>query len=520
MKGKALVVSHARCPYYVFKADGFHLAIDRHIPAYFEIDQLAYEALDLLKEGAAQQVVESHLKEKWGRDLVTAVFASLAALKNKGFFVGRGAPPQMGATEDVENLVCSRTGKIQLALAESCNLRCRYCYVHRDDKWRSGRERIMPWEVARKGVDFLLRRAGHIDDLSITFFGGEPLLNKDVFHKVVSYTEQRKRELRKGKPTFYSLTTNGILMSRDVIRQIKRYNFGLMLSMDGPPEVHDAVRVFINNKGSWAATARGARELMKYRRQVSVRCTLTKRCLEKARIVRFLEDFGFYRIRMSVALGQAYLKGPYDIGPDELEALEADDKKIEEGYIEAIRTGDWDNHRFARYEQALMDVFEPQRQSFRCGVGRGTTIVDVKGDLYPCHRYLGMEKYQLGDVDEGVDPDLFAAYLEKFFALRRRLCSDCWANTLCSGPCPYYVSHPNGEMVEPEPWYCKMIRDGIEKNAVFHSRIRRDFPEYYQHVVEKHLAWKKATGRHPKSDREIADENDERRNQDAGPLGN
>ena len=493
-------------PYRAFEAERRYFVLDRYIPAYFEVDKPTHQMLVLLQGGAPTKAVLARVGSTWGRRCAERVLNTVVSMKRKGFFLGRGTPSAMGGAKAVERLVQAKTNKVQLALAESCNLRCRYCYVHRDTKWHHARERIMPWEIARKAVDFLVKRAGNADGLSITFFGGEPLLNKDVMHKVIAYTEARRGELGKKEPTYYSLTTNGTLMSLDVIRQIKRYNFGLMLSMDGPPEVHDGVRIFINNRGSWAATARGAKFLMKHRKQVSVRCTLTNRCLEKTRIVRFLEDFGFYRTRMSVAMGQAHLKGPYDIGPEELEVIEKEDRILEERYIAAIRAGDWDNHRWARYEQAIMDIREPQRQSFRCGVGRGTTIVDAKGDLYPCHRYLGMEKYRLGDVEKGVDPDLFAGYLEQFFAVRRRLCSDCWANTLCNGPCPYYISHPNGEMVEPESWYCKVIRDGIEKNVASYSRIRRDFPDYYQHVVEKHLAMKSApAGRHPKSGREITD---------------
>ena len=492
--------------------------VDGYVPAYFEIDKLTFEMLTLLAEGIREKAVCARLRDAWGEEPVDRAFDSFAALKEQGFFVRRGAPPAMGGARTIEGLVRAQTDKVQLALAESCNLGCKYCYVHRESKWRRRNERIMPWEIARKAVDFLIRRAGrNASGYSITFFGGEPLLNKHVLHNVVAYTDARKKELGLTKPTFYSLTTNGTLMSLDVIRQIKRHNFGIMVSMDGPPDVHDGVRVFLNHRGSWAATARGARYLMQYRRQVSVRCTITNRCLEKARIVRYLEDFGFYRIRLSVAMGQAYRKGPFDVGPEELKALETEDEILEELYVESIRSGDWDNHRFARYRQLLMDMREPQRQTMRCGAGRGTTIVDIKGDLYPCHRYLGMEAYRLGNVDTGVDPELFAAYLEKFFVLRQRLCADCWANTLCLGPCLYYVSHPSGEMVDPEPWYCDMIRRGIENSAAFHSRIRRDFPDYYEHVVRRHEEMKNSVAArnarrdreipgHPNSNREIPDQ--------------
>jgi len=475
-------------PFHAFEGGGFYLALDRFIPAYLEIDRLADEALCMFERGIPEHIVQQKLVRDWGAARVTNMFASLKALQRKGFFARRGSPPVMGGARTIERLVHSRTGRIQLALAESCNLRCKYCYVHPESKWRHQNERIMPWEVAREAIDLLLQRAGTIDDLSITLFGGEPLLNKEALHQVIAYTEARKKELCKDKKTFYSLTTNGILMSHDVIREIKRHNFGLMISMDGPATVHDAVRVFLNHRGSWRATARGAMELMKFRRQVSVRCTITKQCLEKARIVQYLEDFGFHHIRASLAVGQAYEKGPLDVGPDEFQILNKEDKVLEARYIESILSGDWANHRFARFRQALMDVREPKRQAMRCGVGRGTTVVDTKGDLYPCHRYLGMTAYRLGNVNTGIVPELFVTYLEKLFALRRRLCINCWANTLCLGPCPYYVSHSSGDMVDPEPWYCDRIRKSIEDNAAFHSRVRHDYPDYYQYVLQTHIS--------------------------------
>ncbi len=135
------------------------------------------------------------------------------------------------------------TNRIELYLAEACNLRCRYCYVDGNAALNNG---LMPWEIARQAIDLVFSRAGDADQIHITFFGGEPLLNKPVLRRAMDYSQQLGAE--RGKQVIYSMTTNATLLDDEIIDLIKRYNFGLMVSLDGPPEVQDRMRPFADGR--------------------------------------------------------------------------------------------------------------------------------------------------------------------------------------------------------------------------------------------------------------------------------
>ena len=100
--------------------------------------------------------------------------------------------------------------KVELFLTEDCNLLCDYCFVATK---KAGRQ--MFWEVARKAIDFLLTQSRDAPDIDITFFGGEPLLELSLMRRIAEYVERRARPL--GKEVHYAVTTNGTLMSEEIL---------------------------------------------------------------------------------------------------------------------------------------------------------------------------------------------------------------------------------------------------------------------------------------------------------------
>lgn len=122
--------------------------------------------------------------------------------------------------------------------------------------------------VARAAINWLFAVSGRSGEVGITFFGGEPLMNKDVLLFAVSYSQRLAR--LHGKKVFYSMTTNGTLIDDDVVSVIKRYNFGLMVSLDGPRERHDGQCPTRAGTGSFDLAVAGIRRLMARRKRVPV----------------------------------------------------------------------------------------------------------------------------------------------------------------------------------------------------------------------------------------------------------
>jgi len=463
-------------PYHLFRFRGSGYGFDIASSAVVRLDDPAYDALSLRTEGVDDETIAHRLAAAYGTETSQTVLGELAWLEQRGLF---RAP--LLTYDDAENeayiqkLSVMSTSQIELYLAEACNLRCRYCYVNDNDALNNG---LMPWEIARQAVDLLFHRADQAEEVGITFFGGEPLLNKPVMRQVITYSQGLG--VRHGKRVRYSLTTNATLLDDEVIGYIKKYNFGLMISLDGPREVHDRVRLFADGRGSFEAATRNIRRLMRRRRAVTVRCTLSNQCLDRPRIVQFLEDFGFTRVAMSRCTGKSHRLGPYDIGPEENAELQAQDGYFLDRLLDQLSRGE--PVRFNPWATALRNIHDQQNRRIRCGVGRGCTTVGIDGKLYPCHRYVGMDRYVLGHVSTGIDREAFVAYLRGYFQTKR-LCETCWAIHICGGYCPWYVSVEDGTFLPPRDYWCQEVLHWYEQGIWLYDTLRTDYPDYFRRVV-------------------------------------
>lgn len=173
-------------PYHLFAYRGVPYVFDIETSAVLKLDDPARAALARRLAGADAATLAAQLARDYGETTAQTVLGELRWLEQRGLFC---APVR--AYDDAENeayiqqLTRMGSNKIELYLAETCNLRCRYCYVDAHAALNHG---LMPWEVARQAIDFVFARAGEADSVNITFFGGEPLLNKPVLKQAIAYS--------------------------------------------------------------------------------------------------------------------------------------------------------------------------------------------------------------------------------------------------------------------------------------------------------------------------------------------
>jgi Arylsulfatase regulator (Fe-S oxidoreductase) len=138
-------------------------------------------------------------------------------------------------TENLHLLAEHYMGNLILQVTQQCNLRCKYCAYSGNYYNRSHTSNRMDFETAKKAIDFYLKRSEKADQLALSFYGGEPLLEFELIKKCVSYILQRKGD----KKILFTMTTNGTLMTEDVIEFLVKYEFNLMISLDGDKKSHD-----------------------------------------------------------------------------------------------------------------------------------------------------------------------------------------------------------------------------------------------------------------------------------------
>jgi len=465
-------------PYHLFEHKGLYFAFDVEKVAALRIDRPAYDFLEAMQASGSAEGAMERLTDRYEADVLSQLAQEVAALQGQGYLVGPVTGPD---EEDFEQLIArlvkKSTGNIELYLAEACNMRCKYCYVGENDALHNG---LMPSEVARAAVDLVFRRSRGVPNIQITFFGGEPLLNKPVMREVIAYSQMLGQQ--HGKTVRYSLTTNATLLDDEVIGYIKQYNFGLMISLDGPPEVQNEMRPMADGSGSFDRVAQNVKRLMRRRKRVTVRCTISNRHLNLMDIVEFLEGFGFTRVGLSRCDGKSYRTGEYDIGPEEYALLEEQYERLLERYLRQIEQGE--ELRFDQFTGGAKGMHKPERVPLlRCGVCRGCTTVGVDGKLYPCHRYAGMEHYVMGDVSTGVDREKQAEILRNYFRIKQH-CENCWARSVCNLACPWYFSCADGSSRPPDPARCREAQREAERLLWLYSRVCVDHLDYFQKKPE------------------------------------
>jgi len=135
-------------------------------------------------------------------------------------------------------------------VTQKCNLRCKYCiYGGFYPNQRSHSNKEINFETARNAIDYIfdLVKKNYRQEIIIGFYGGEPLLNFKTVKKIVKYAT----EIFTNRAVRFTMTTNGTLLSNEIINYIIRNNFRILVSLDGPKKIHDSKRIFKNGKGSY-----------------------------------------------------------------------------------------------------------------------------------------------------------------------------------------------------------------------------------------------------------------------------
>jgi uncharacterized protein len=151
------------------------------------------------------------------------------------------------STDFVEDILKNNIQKLCLQITQNCNFRCKYCVYSGEYETRKHDNKVMSWEIAKQSIDFLIEHSISATNLNIGFYGGEPLMNFDLIKKCMEYAESHIT----GKEIGYSMTTNGSLLTDEIVEELLKRNFKLTISIDGPKDIQDANRVMVNGNGTF-----------------------------------------------------------------------------------------------------------------------------------------------------------------------------------------------------------------------------------------------------------------------------
>lgn len=426
-----------------FSINGDYLLFDVSSGSLHLIDEEAFQALTALKEG--KEFTSPPAKE---------VMTELEQLEKEGLLF---TPENKEVAEFKFN---NRPLKsLCLHVAHKCNLKCRYCFGSQG--CFGGKEELMPLDTALQSVDYLLERSGSRCQCEIDFFGGEPLLNFPVVKETVEYAEKVGSLL--GKKFTFTLTTNGLLLGKEVLEFLGEHNINLVLSLDGSAATHDRLRYFAGGQGSFASVYPKIKEAVEFRKSKSyytyVRGTFTALNLDITQHTKDLLDLGLEYLSLE----------PVVTTDEELRIREEHLPKLYQEYEDLVLLYHQCKQAFYFFTFFHFEVNFQQGQCLPrrlagCGAGRDYLAVTPEGDLYPCHQFVGREKYRLGNLHCAGVP--LKAEVKELFAeidfRQKEGCPSCWARFYCSGGCHANSDLMTENILKPDPIGCQLQKKRLE----------------------------------------------------------
>jgi uncharacterized protein len=363
-----------------------------------------------------------------------------------------------------------------LHVAESCNLRCRYCY-HGEKGNGKGTQRQMSREVAMRAVDFLFQRSGGLEDLVLVFFGGEPLLNFETIRCAAEYAEGKAAA--SGKRVNFAITTNGTLLAPRIVDFLEEHDVSVTVSLDGFPEMHDRYRRFADDRPSYEVILPRLGDLIERarKRPVVARVTVVDEPERVPEILDHLLHIGFVEAGFApVTTGHP----EYQLSDRQMNELLGAFRQLGQRFIEAA--GEERFFGFSNLIDLLVSLHQGQVMSYPCGAGLGLFSVDAGGRLFLCQRFTGEEKFCMGDVFEGFDEERLAGFRKEADISNKEECRSCWARTICTGGCYHEACVREGSHLKPNLHYCDWIKRWGETGLDVYCSIAARWPDYLERL--------------------------------------
>lgn len=343
-----------------------------------------------------------------------------------------------------------------LHIAHDCNLACKYCFA--DEGEYHGKRELMSYEVGRKALDFLVANSGSRTNLEVDFFGGEPLMNFEVVKKLVKYG--RSLEEPNNKKFRFTLTTNGVLLDDDILEFANKEMSNLVLSLDGRKEVHDLMRPRRGGQGSYDTVVPKFIKAAESRNQMNyyVRGTYTRNNLDFAKDVIHMADLGFEQISVEPVVADK--SESYAIREEDIDTLI---KQYDELTAEMIkRKKEGKPFNFFHFMIDLSGGPCVAKRLSGCGSGTEYLAVSPSGELYPCHQFMGMKDFLLGNVDEGVIRTDIRDEFKLCNVYAKEKCKNCFAKFYCSGGCAANSYNFSGSINGTYEIGCELQKKRIE----------------------------------------------------------
>ncbi len=402
-------------------------------------------------------------------------------------------------TQFLDAFYKSRLRAITLQVTQNCNLRCDYCVYSGKYNTREHSDKRMSFEMAKKGIDFLLEHSYDRSKIEVAFYGGEPLLEFELIKMCVKYIEKKAPE----RSVAYSMTTNGTLLDEKKVAYLVEHRFDIMVSFDGPKEIHDKYRVFANSgKGTYDLVMKNVQY---------IKDTYPEFFSEHISFSTVLNPEEGYSCVGDYFNGEEVFKDSMftanvisDLGVKENEKKSATEEFIGEynyeyfkllmsklGWIREENTSIIARSGFnyiqrtrgGKHQSGDVELPEKWHHGGPCVPGERAIFMTVDGIFYPCEKVCEKaDMAVMGDIEHGIDVEKAAKILNVEQCTTEE-CKSCWAYRYCNF-CIRYAEVDQSEFKESILSQCEKMRCQVE-NVFRDYCVLRELGYDFEYGVRK-----------------------------------
>lgn len=360
---------------------------------------------------------------------------------------------------DVKANVESRVQSITLNVTQICNLACTYCAAGGDGTYGQPQTKISV-EKTLPQIQFFLGRMKKGDLFRITFLGGEPLLYPEGIRLIAEYVtaECKTRDLKFA----FSIVTNGTLLTDKNIELLNQISCDVTISIDGPAELNDLVRIQKDGSGSTMIVSDGARKLAGNRqkiRRISFHGVFGKQNMQPYKAYKFYQTFGFDSFEFT-----------YDVNtPDSclnMEFISQLGKIADDAFTFG---GETELRKIMFFDSVFTTLDSQQRNENFCTAGKSHFVVDAKNNIFTCPWDVGQESEKVGEGSYLSEKKLIP-YQQTL--VEKNDCNSCWARFVCGGGCMYIHKQNTGEKYKKDPIFCNRTRNLITTAITYYKQSR------------------------------------------------
>lgn len=435
-----------------YKMHGSNMVIDVNSGSLHVFDDISFDILDYYKEYSNENIIKM-LSSKHDKKDIEEALNEINQLESKGLLYSKD--PYENYTPSFENEPVVKA--LCLHISHDCNLRCKYCFASTGDF--GGDRTMMSKEVGISAIDFLLKNSKNRKNLEVDFFGGEPMINFDVVKEIVEYGIQKEKEYDKNFR--FTITTNGLTLNEDNMQYINENMYNIVLSIDGRKDVNDKMRVRIDGTGCYDDIMPKFKKVAKMRKQDNyyVRGTFTSENLDFSNDVLHLADEGFEQISIEPVVLEDGVG--FELKEEHLPKAFSEYEKLAFEYVKRRRDNRWFN-----FFHFMIDLSQGPciiKRITGCGAGHEYLAITPTGDIYPCHQFVGNEKFKMGNVKHGeIKNNKIQSYFENSNVYTKDECKKCWAKFYCSGGCAANAYNFHKNINIPYKIGCELEKKRVE----------------------------------------------------------